>query len=91
MEAVGLRPTILRQLNETLKTPEERGGGGYSVVGIPVAQVVIQGGKFLKEAFQLLEYSWPRWSSKGGKFLKPCSSSEEKTFECLRNFVLRLQ
>jgi hypothetical protein len=46
LEAAGLRPSILRQLNEALKTPEEGGG-----------------------AFQLLEYRWPRWSSRGVNFL----------------------
>ncbi len=46
LEAAGLRPSILRQLNEALKTPEDGGGG-----------------------FQLLEYRWPRWSSRGVNFL----------------------
>ncbi len=44
-------------------------GGVFSVVRVPVAQVVIR----------------------GGKFFKPCSSSEGKTFQCLRSFLLRLQ
>ncbi len=65
MEAAGLRPTILRQLNEALKTPEER-GEGFSVVGVPVAQVVIQGGKFLKPVSSSTEKNI--WMSKEFSF-----------------------
>jgi hypothetical protein len=41
-------------------------------------------------AFQLLEYRWPRWSSRGVNFLNRSHPQRKETFECAKEFSFEI-